>query len=384
MILSVIAVLLTFGMVIFLHEFGHFLMCKKLRVRVERFAFGFGPELIGVTYGETRFSVCAFPLGGFVKPAGESLEDCSGHPDEYFSKSWLERLGIVAAGPIMNYVLAFLLFFTVVFTRGIPEGSKEPVIGDLAEGFPAEQAGLKPEDRVLKVGRDEVETWEQMAQIIHKNADTKIAMTIVRGGQLQRIEVTPKLDKSTGRGLIGIGQRIEYKSVGLVGSAKEGVRQCWLWTRYTVTTLAEKIYRRERPDLAGPVGIVQMVSKAAHSGLDELVFLIGLISVAVGFFNILPIPLLDGGHAALYVWEGLTRRRLTLKTLAVANSIGMVFLMSLLIFATYNDLVRIRESRRAKSAAEGTLKPGEGKPAEDKAPVNLKAPPKEPAPAKKD
>ena len=376
MLLSAFAVLLTFGLVIFLHEFGHFLMCKKLRVRVERFAFGFGPELLGVTYGETRFSLCAFPLGGFVKPAGESLEDCSGQPDEYFAKSWFARLGIVAAGPAMNYVLAFVLFFGVVWARGLPEPSTEAVIGELAEGFPAETAGLRPEDRVLKVGKDEVRNWTEMADIIHQNADRRVSLTVARDGKLQLIEVTPKFDKASGHGLIGITPKIEYKDVGFFGSIKEGANQCWLWTRYTVKTLASKLYHHERPDLAGPVGIVQMVSKAAHSRWEDLVYLIGLISVAVGFFNILPIPLLDGGHAALYVWEGFTRKKLTLKTLAVANSIGMVFLMSLLLFATYNDLMRIRETRRAKkeAAAEQQQK---GKAPEPPAP-------KEPVPAGKD
>ena len=370
MILSAIAVLITFGMVIFLHEFGHFLMCKKLKVRVERFAFGFGPELVGVTYGETRFSICAFPLGGFVKPAGETLEDCSGHPDEYFAKTWLERLAIVAAGPAMNYVLAFSLFFGVVYFRGLPEPSKDAVIGDLQQGLPAEKAGLKPEDRIVKIGKAEVKTWAEMADLIHQNPEKKISVTFVRDGKLQMLDVTPKLDKALNHGLIGIAPKFEYKNIGFVGSVKEGVHQCYLWTKYTVTTLASKIYHRERPDLAGPVGIVQMVSKAAHSGLEDLVFLIGLISVAVGFFNILPIPLLDGGHAALYIWEGLSHRKLTLKTLQVANSIGMVFLMSLLLFATYNDLVRIRDTRRAKAEAAAETE-------KEKVPDNLKAPPKE-------
>lgn len=365
MILSAIAVLITFGMVIFLHEFGHFLMCKRLKVRVERFAFGFGPELVGITYGETRFSICAIPLGGFVKPAGETLDDCAGHPDEYFAKTWVERLGIVAAGPAMNYVLAFALFFCVVYFRGLPEPSSDAIIGDLAQGLPAEKAGLKPEDRIVKIGRDEVKSWKEMADIIHANPEKAISVTLVREGKLRMLEVTPRLDKASNHGLIGITPKFEYKKIGLLGSVKEGLHQCWLWTKYTVMTLASKIYNRERPDLAGPVGIVQMVSKAAHSGIEDLVFLIGLISVAVGFFNLLPIPLLDGGHAALYIWEGLSKRKLTLKTLQVANSIGMVFLMSLLLFATYNDLVRIRDTRRAKVEAAAE---------KEKAPGNLKAP----------
>jgi regulator of sigma E protease len=355
MILSAIAVLLTFGLVIFLHEFGHYIVCVKLGVRVERFAFGFGPELIGMTRGDTRFSICAIPLGGFVKPAGESLDDATGDPDEYFSKSPWERLAIVAAGPIMNYVLAFFMFFLVVFFRGMPEPSTEPVLGDLAPDFPAITAGLEKGDRILKAGGVEIGEWDDLAKYIHKHPEKPVEVQFARKGEVKTVTITPRLDRASGRGLIGIVPVIDYTSVGFVGSVKEGLHQCWYWTAYTVEQLAQKIYKREKPDLAGPVGIVQMVSKAAHSGLEDLVFLIGLISVAIGFFNILPIPLLDGGHGVLYLWEGISRRKLTTQVVAAANSVGLVFLLSLLIFATWNDVLRIRDARRAKKDAKAAV-----------------------------
>jgi regulator of sigma E protease len=351
MILSIMAVVLTFGLVIFLHEAGHFLVCRRLGVRVQRFAFGFGPELIGVTHNGTRFSICAIPLGGFVKPAGESLEDCTGQPDEYFSKNPWERLLIVAAGPVMNYGLAFLMFFAVVYHRGVPEPSPEAIIGETAPGFPADKAGLKSGDRILQVGDTDVTQWSQMASLIHKTPGQSVELIYMRGEERRKTQVIPQKDTNSGRGLIGILPKIEYRAVGMLGASQEGLRQCWYWTSYTVKTLAEKIYKRERPDLAGPVGIVQMVSRAAHSGAEDLIFLIGLISVAIGFFNLLPIPLLDGGHAVLYLWEGISHRKLTTKAIAVVNSIGLAFLMSLLLFATYNDIIRIRESRRAEKTA---------------------------------
>lgn len=352
MILSFIAVVVTFGMVIFLHELGHFLVCRKIGVRVERFAFGFGPELVGFTSGDTRFSICAVPLGGFVKPAGESLDDHTGHPDEYFSRTPFERLLIVAAGPAMNYVLAFAMFFLVVFFKGVPEGSTAPVIGDLAPNYPAAVAGLKAGDRVLKVDSVEVAKWSDLAEYVYKRPDVPIKLTYARDGQVAQVEVTPRLDAANKRGLIGIAQSVEYRKIGFLGSVVEALKECWHWTAYTVTTLAEKIWAREKPDLAGPVGIVQMVSRAAHSGLENLVQLIGLISVAIGFFNILPIPLLDGGHAVLYIYEWVSRKKLTTAVVGAANSVGLAVLMSLLLFATYNDIMRIRDGRKAKAAAE--------------------------------
>ena len=354
MTLSILAVVLTFGLVIFLHEFGHFLVFKKLGIRVERFAFGFGPELIGMTRGETRFSVCAIPLGGYVKPAGESLEDATGHPDEYYSRSPWQRILIVVAGPAMNYVLAFAVFFGVIFARGLPTPTDEPVLGDIAADFPAAAAGLKQGDRILKVDGVEVARWDEMAAVIHRSPDRTVDVVFSRDGTVSTARMTPRLDKPSGHGLIGILPAMRYAKLGLLGSIQEGARQCWFWTRYMIQTLAEKIYRREKPDLAGPVGIVHMISKAAHSGIEDLVFLIGLISVAIGFFNLLPIPLLDGGHAVLYLWEGITRRKLTAKLMAAANSVGLALLLSLLVFATYNDVLRIRDQRAADKAAEKT------------------------------
>src|SRR5208282_6795951 len=180
MILSAIAVIVTFGLVVFLHESGHFIMCRFFKVDVERFSFGFGPELLGMTRNGTRFSICAIPLGGFVKPAGENLEECKGEPGEYFSKSWSQRFAIVAAGPVMNYVLAFVLFFSVVAVRGMPEPSKEPVIGDLAQGYPAEQAGIKINDRILKVDAIPVDSWTQLADNIHGKPNKVIELTLQR------------------------------------------------------------------------------------------------------------------------------------------------------------------------------------------------------------
>lgn len=366
MILSILAVIVTLGLVIFLHESGHFLVCKRLGVRVERFAFGFGPELVGVTYGGTRFSICAIPLGGFVKPAGESLEDATGDPDEYFSRSPWQRLLIVAAGPVMNYVLAFLMFFSVIFIWGMPRPSGEPVIQELAPDFPAAAAGLKPGDRVLKVDGVEVAQWTEMAGLIHARAEQETELVVLRDGQPMTVRLTPRKDPS-GRGLIGVMQKMVYEKVGVLRASKEAAGQCWFWTRHTVVSLAENLLKWTKPEVAGPIGIMQMASRAAHSGAEDLLFFIGLISVAIGFLNLLPIPLLDGGHAVFYLWEGLSGRKPTTQAMAYANSIGLAFLLGLFLFATYNDIMRIRNERRGENPPVE-----EPKPAPEKAPEPLR------------
>ncbi len=351
---SAAAVVLTLGLVIFLHEAGHFILCRWLGVRVERFAFGFGPELLGLTRGQTRYSLCAFPLGGFVKPAGEEPEACTGKPDEYFSQAWHRRLAIVAAGPAMNYLLAWGLFTGVVYVKGLPEPGKEAAIGNMITGFPADRAGLRVDDVVTVVGGQGVSSWKELAAVIHQNPEREIELAFRRGDQALRVRLTPRREEATGKGVIGIMPRPVYRPVGFLTAAAEGAKQCWALSAYTVTTIVSKISRRERPDLAGPVGIVQMVSRAARSGWEDLVFLIGLISVAIGFFNLLPVPLLDGGHAAMYLWEGASGRRLNREAMAAANGVGIALLLGLLLFATYNDVLRLRgeRSRRPPAAQE--------------------------------
>ncbi|MBU2573255.1 MAG: M50 family metallopeptidase [Elusimicrobia bacterium] len=344
--ISIAAVLFTFGLVIFLHEFGHFLVCKLSKIRVEAFSFGFGPELIGRTRGDTRYSLRAIPLGGYVKPAGENLDNVTGAQDEYFSKPWYVRLGVVFAGPFMNYLLAFVLFTGVILTVGEPVPSNDPVIGETVQGYPAQGAGLKTGDRILSVDGTAVNNWQQMADLIHKKINAPVALEYQRAAEKVKITLTTKKGPR-GQGLIGVSPDIVYKYIGTVKAVKMGANQCYFWTAYTITTLASNIKRREKPDIAGPVGIVNIVSKAAHTGMADLVFLVALISVAVGFFNLLPIPLLDGGHAVLYIFEGLSSKKLTPTVMKWVNSAGIALLMSILLFATYSDIMRMRAPKAA-------------------------------------
>jgi regulator of sigma E protease len=346
------------GLVIFLHESGHFFACRRLGVRVERFAFGFGPELIGVTgRGGTRFSICAFPFGGFVKPAGEDpTSETPPAPDEYFGQSWNRRLLIVYAGPAMNYVLAFLLYTGLVWAKGLPVPSKQAVVGNMAIDYPADKAGLKIGDKIVAFDGRPLTGWDDMAASIHRSAGKTVDLTISRGARVFDVKLTPRAED--GHGIIGIFAKADYVPVGPVSAMGEAAKMCWTQTEQTVTTIAEKLWHHERPDLAGPVGIFQMVSRAARAGWEDFLFLIGFISVAIGFFNLLPLPLLDGGHGAFYLWEGLRGRRASVEAMEKANTVGLAFLLSLLVFATYNDVLRIRAERRlTKGSGTESTKP---------------------------
>lgn len=352
MLLSILAVLFTFGLVIFLHEFGHFVVCRLSGIRVEAFSFGFGPEIYGRTGGPTRYSLRLIPLGGYVKPAGEDISEVSGAPDEYFAKPWYTRLAVVFAGPVMNYVLAFLLFSGVILVVGEPVPSTAPVIGDMAQGYPAETAGLKAGDRILKVDGTPVATWAEMAGKIYGKLEKPVTLTYSRAGAEASVSLTTrKAPEGAPHGVIGISPGIAYSSVPFFKGVRMGAHQCWYWTAFTVKTLASNIYHHEKPDLAGPIGIVNIVTKAAHTGAADFFFLIGLISVAVGFFNLLPIPLLDGGWMALYLYEGASRRKITPDIMKYVNGAGIAVLASIFLFATYNDIMRIITSHAAKKAA---------------------------------
>ncbi|MFA6434260.1 MAG: M50 family metallopeptidase [Elusimicrobiales bacterium] len=358
MILSIAAVLFTFGLVIFLHEFGHFLVCKLTGIRVEAFSFGFGPELFGRVKGDTRYSLRAVPLGGYVKPAGEELEEGTGQPYEYFAKPWHTRLGVVLAGPFMNYLLAFTIFTGVILIVGEPVPSTSPVIGEISQGYPADAAGLKAGDRILSVDGVPASDWPRMAELIHKKINAPITVEYQRAAEKTRVEIVTKKGPE-GQGLIGVAPGMNYRYIGVRKAVKMGAYQCYFWTKYTVTTLAGNIRHHQKPDISGPIGIVNIVSKAAHSGMSDLFFLIALISVAVGFFNLLPIPLLDGGHAVLFIFEGIFRRKLTARVMGWVNSAGIAFLVGILIFATYNDIVRLLPKKAAAPAR--TEAPAQGK-----------------------
>jgi len=255
----------------------------------------------------------------------------------------------------MNYLLAFMLFSGVLFFAGEPAPSNQPVIGEIAAGFPAEQAGIKEGDRILSVDGIKVGTWVEMSDAIHKFPDKKIIIEYEAKGEKHSALITTVSDPSGKTGLIGIRPSVEYIKIGLVNSAKGGIFQCYFWTKFTIVSLASKIYKKEKPDLAGPVGIVTMVSKAAHSGMPDFFFLVALISVAVGFFNLLPIPLLDGGHALMYIGEGIFRRKITMKVMKVTNSVGLAILGFILIFATYSDIMRIHSSRKKVDGKQETV-----------------------------
>lgn len=347
-LISALGVAFAFGIVVFVHEFGHFIVAKKTGVKVDRFSFGLGPEMFGFQWGETRYCVAWIPLGGEVRMAGEM--EPGGDPAaikdsrEFYAKPWYRRIPIVVAGPAMNYVLAYGLFSFVFLLWGQPKASPEPVVGELVESFPAQAAGLLSGDRIVSVNGQAVSAWAEVADAIHQNPEKAVALSVTRGaGEPLSFSVVPRRDPASGMGLIGISPAMLYSSMPLGEALVAGGQQTVFWTKHTLTYLGDKIVHRQKPELSGPIGIASIISKSTKSGIQDYLFLIALISLGIGLFNLFPIPMLDGGHLVFFLWEGIFRKPVSRRAVQAANVVGLSLLLGILVFATFSDIQRMRQ-----------------------------------------
>lgn len=354
-----------FGLVIFVHEFGHFIVAKKSGVKVERFSFGLGPEMIGFQWGETRYCIAWLPLGGEVRMAGEMVTEDGkpaapdplvDHSRDFFQQPWYRRIAIAFAGPFMNYVLAIVLFFAILTIWGEPNQTNKTEIGEVVAGMPAEKAGLQKGDRVLSVQGAPVEDFAKVAEAIHARPGLETQVVFTRNGAEQTVTLVPQVEKEGSKtGLIGIRPAdpvVERSEIGVLPAAKKAAWQCWNISAFTLYYLGQKISARERPDMAGPLGIGQVIVKAVKSGAEDFFYLIGLLSVAIGLFNLFPVPMLDGGHVLYYLIEGLRGKPLSQKVMAKANMVGLAMLLGLLVFATANDIQRFRKPDAPSATTE--------------------------------
>jgi regulator of sigma E protease len=270
---------------------------------------------------------------------------------EFFAKPWYTRIAIAFAGPLMNYVLAAVLFFAILIIWGEPNQINKTEVGDVIAGMPAEKAGLKAGDKIISIQGETVEDFLAIKSKIHARPAQSTDVEILRDNQPLKITIVPAKDEAMG-GFIGIKPAApvnERHKIGVLASGEKALWQCWNITAFTVYYLGQKIWTRQisKADVAGPLGISQVIAKAVKSGAEDFFYLIGLISVSIGLFNLFPIPMLDGGHVLYYVIEGLRGRPLSQKAMARANMVGLALLMSLLVFATLNDVQRFRGDKKA-------------------------------------
>jgi regulator of sigma E protease len=429
---TIVAFAFVLGVLVFVHELGHFLAAKRVGIRVLKFQLGFNPTIFSFRYGDTEYGIGALPLGGYVKMAGESTEEeRAGHPDEFLSKSKWQRFQVLIMGPVMNLILAVVVLAVVLYQGAeVPAHlDQPPVVGRVATGSPAEQAGLMPGDRITSVSGSRTNTWqdfeiaigtrpnrettigyvrngvegtktvtprllpntrfeigeigvlpdvhprvwpainkdgpgdragikvgdvvisvngqtvtypEDVIALISKSADQPVTMIVQRGEEPIEIHVTP--EKRGDKGALGVYLRPATRSVrpGVFEALTMSVRENVAGAGLIFRTVWGLLTRETSPtQLVGPLGIAQLSGEFARVGLIALLTLMANLSLNLGLVNLLPIPVLDGGHIFIMAIEGIARRDFSVRVKEKMLLAGFVVLMMLMVTVIYNDLTRI-------------------------------------------
>lgn len=330
-----LASIFVFGIIVIFHELGHFTVAKIVGIRVKEFAIGFGPTIVKKLKGETLYSIRALPLGGFVKMSGE--DEVTDDERSFNRFSVQARMVVIAAGPIMNFILTVFLFILISFTLGV--ASNTPEIGHIIPGGRAEEVGLKDRDFILQIDNQKVETWQEVVTIINSNPEKRINFLVERNGETLEFDVTPIKDSETGRGIIGIAPKV--KQYNLLLSMKDGFeRTIWL-TVLWITSIIQIISGRAPAEVIGPVGIVQMVGEAAQMGFLNLIYIAALLSINLGLLNLLPIPALDGSRLIFLAIEGIRKKPIDPEKEGFIHFIGFAILMMLMVFIAYKDILNL-------------------------------------------
>jgi regulator of sigma E protease len=351
MLMTVLSFIFVLGILVFIHELGHFVVAKRVGIKVHRFALGFPPYIFTKTVGETAYSIGIIPLGGFVKMAGENPDDpTTGDPREFGSKTLCERAAVIFAGPFMNYVLSIVLLIGVLYFGGQPIYDKEKVVvGQVTSGAPAEAAGLKEGDIIIGIDGLAVAQFDSVRIRINRHLNEPLTLSWIRGNDTMTTSITTRIEKTPN--LEG-----GFDSVGVIGFAQKPVRydRYTLWqatsngfvTAHVIVWETVKFVKSlvtgqvSTKLLGGPLFIAQQSGKEARKGSASLFFFMALLSVNLAVLNVLPIPILDGGHLVFLAVEAIKGSPLSQKARMVSQQFGLLVLLGLIVFVTYNDILR--------------------------------------------
>lgn len=347
-----LAVVLVLGGLIFFHELGHFIANRVMGIGVVTFSLGMGPRLWGFTRGKTEYRLSWFPIGGYVASVGEysdEVEELGFSPAEAVcNRPARQRLILAFAGPFANLLLAWLLYWGITFAAGL--AVTLPVVGDIMPDSAAQEAGLQPGDRIVSIDGRPVDRWAQVPQYVGESDGKTLNVEIRRGGEIFTLPMTPRRMARTNlfgeeeiAWLIGVraGDQIRYEPQGFWASAVIGLDRTWAMIDLTLTSLKKLITGSVPADsVGGPILIAQMLGGQAQVGLIPLLLLAALISVNLGLLNLLPVPVLDGGIILFCLIEILIRRPVPEKIQERAMRFGVALLVLLMVFATFNDVMR--------------------------------------------
>ncbi len=340
---STIVAVFALGVLIALHEAGHFFVARRMGMKVLKYSIGFMTPIAKWTSRKTGidYQIGILPLGGFVQIKGMNPfeEGAYEDADSYMVKPAWRRGMVILAGPVSNLLIAWVMLFAL-FMVGNPQAVDEARIGFTVSGEPAERAGLEAGDRVLSIDGERIETWGELAGAMHENPGNRLTLEVRRGKERVFVQVTPK--EQGGIGLIGIGQPTERISLPFHQAAVAAAVRCYELTAGTLGGLYGAITGTVKGvQTVGPVGIVEMASSALQRGVTVFLALMAYLSLMLFLFNLLPLPALDGGRAAFLLYEMVTRRRVSPKVDAAVNTIGFLLLIGLLILMSVKDVKNI-------------------------------------------
>tara|TARA_A100001388_G_scaffold203699_1_gene154692 strand:- start:217 stop:1386 length:1170 start_codon:yes stop_codon:yes gene_type:complete len=382
------AFIILLGVLVTIHEFGHFIAARSVGIRVERFSVGVPPRLFSITSidggfllnifffklingklkwhpivskkikkgnrtgSNTEYVIALLPLGGYVKMAGmidESMDtNITYKSDEFQSKTLFQKIWVLSAGVLMNTILAIIVFSLLGFYNGIPKTNDEPIVFELQENLPAEKAGVLPGDRIISINSEGISTWSDMTKIIHSNPNNLLSFKIKRGTDILDFDIktskyaVPSKSAIDTIGIIGIAPEVYYEDISFMKAFSNGVSQ-------TISSFGLIIYSLQMlgsgaasiSDLGGPIMIAQLAGQTAEAGITPFLTFMALLSVNLAFLNILPIPGLDGGHIFIHLIEAILRRPLKIKTRIVIQQIGMALLLMLMVTVIMQDITRL-------------------------------------------
>ncbi|GAB6142710.1 RIP metalloprotease RseP [Desulfocicer niacini] len=349
---SLVAFVIVLGILVFFHELGHFLVARFFGVGVETFSLGFGPKIYQRRVGFTQYCISMIPLGGYVKMVGEEPGAPLAQSDiplSFNHKKLYQKILIVAAGPLFNFLLAFLIFYVIFQFSGLYY--VKPVVGEVAPDSPAMVAGMQTGDVVVAIDNKKVTSWDDMVTLIGEPAGDVLNIQVQRDGRQHLLKVTPETRVSKNifgedvkRFMIGVAASgdVTHISLNPFQALWHGGLRTWDISKLTVLSVVKIFTGSVSADtLGGPIMIAQMAGKQAKAGMASFFFFIAMLSVNLGIINLFPVPVLDGGHIVFFCYEAVTGKAAGEKFREQANRFGMALLLALMVFVFYNDIIRI-------------------------------------------
>ncbi len=330
-----------FGVLIAIHELGHFLLAKATGVTVHEFSLGYGPRLLMIRRGETEYSVRLIPWGGYVRMAGlQPGADDWEHEGAFHRRTVGQRMAVMAAGPAMNLVLAAVLFAGIFAVAGMTVPTLE--VREAMSGYPAAVAGLREGDIIIAIENTRLRDWSHLVEIVQRNRGVPLRFLVERAGRQFEVTVTPvEHPELPGKGFVGIGPRVLVRRPGPVAALWYGLKRTFEVSVIWIRGLVLAILGRVPADFTGPVGIAQLVGEAARVGWTSVFYLAGVLSANLALLNLLPVPALDGSRLLFLSWEALRREPVDPEKENFIHLLGFVFLVAVALIITYRDILRL-------------------------------------------